>query len=440
MQVSVGMGDSPDPSKAGKIAGEEILSGITGDPDFVFVFIADGYHSRDKTQLALSAFKKEIGEHIPSIGCLSPDIFVSGNLPTIKGVAALALKGTEIKLYPAYGENFRKKHNKIANNFADLYNPVISEYEHNATVLLPSGPIYPPQSLDDLKVSNTWFAHKATPIFGAVTKQILSSQAKKGQGRPTEAVSGLINRLAKKGLENTIGGNSIAVSANYAYEFFNDKILENSVVACQLVSNTYKFGIGWSFAGKPIKDTLKVKKSIPGGIILEANEKNAVPAMLDATNIRKDELEPFFSRYAYALVYHLCVASDPSFPDDGYPYITIATPFLDGLVSMIPNDAIKSGSEVKIYSQSGDEILDSIYPCFDIAMKDIKKPEFALIFECANRAYALHDKIHQEMPIFEEILGEDTPFIGFGGGGEFSYKGAGYHYVNSTIHALVVGQ
>jgi len=115
------------------------------------------------------------------------------------------------------------------------------------------------------------------------------------------------------------------------------------------------------------------------------------------------------------------------------------SPKLDAALSLIPDRALKSGIEIEILIQSGEDILKSVEGCLNKATANIRRPAFAIIFECVNRAFALGDKILREDDIIKENLGADVPYIGFGGGGEFCYKPAGFHYVCSTIHALVVG-
>jgi len=96
LQIAVALSDDPNPEKAGKKAAKEMRGGLTGAPDFILTFIASGYGKAPTNyEKCLKAFKRVTG-NIPSVGCLSPEVFVSGDLPTIKGIATLGIKGNDI--------------------------------------------------------------------------------------------------------------------------------------------------------------------------------------------------------------------------------------------------------------------------------------------------------------------------------------------------------
>jgi len=439
VEASVAVHSSPDAEIAAHEAAKSAMDGLQGDADLAIVFLSDRYRTKTCYSEALHAIQKQIGEQTPIIGCIAPVVFASGELPTIRGAALMLLRSADIKFVPLAFQHARMKAKNIAKQMAKRYLPYIKSSTDYTALLCASGPVLPEDIYDSLEITNSWFAQRLTPIFSRIFGIISKRLAKKGMGRPTDYIDTLIEMLAKKGIRNVIGGNSIQHKALFAYEFFNMDVMSNSVVSCLLASDKLRFGIGWSYGATPTGRKITIDKALRDGLILKANKKAGQEAILEKTGITKTYIEKELVTESYALLYHLHGVRDET-TGNYFPYVSTAPPNLDSIMSFIPKRSLKPGNEIELLVQSGEDILASIETCLREATVNIRRPEFAIIFECSNRAFALGDKILREDGIIKEILGADVPYIGFGGGGEFSYKPEGYHYVCSTIHALVVGE
>ncbi len=438
VEASVAVHSSPNAEIAIREAAINARGQLRGDADLAIVFMSDRYRTETSYKEALQVLQKQIGEETPIVGCMTPVVFASNEHPTINGAAIMLLRSKDIKILPLAFPNARSNAKKIANQIAKQYIPDIEKSTSYVNFMFGSGPIYPPEIYPSLEITKSWFARRLTSIFSPIFGYIGKRLAKKGQLGPTNYIDQLVNTLANNGIQNVIGGNSIHHKAHYAYEFFNSDVLSNSVVSCLLASNIIKFGIGWSYGATPTGKIIKVDKALKGGIILQADKKSGQDAIFESSGIPKDYPAKDLINVNYALLHHLQGIKDKS-SGEYYPYVSLVPPNIDSILSLIPDKSLKPGAEIEILIQSGEDILNSVGECLNKATADIRNPEFAIIFECSNRAFALGDKIRREDDIIKESLGEDVPYIGFGGGGEFSHKPAGYHYVCSTIHALVAG-
>jgi len=439
VEASVAMHSSPDAEIAAREAAKSAMGRIRGDADLAIVLLSDRYHTKTCYSKALRAVQKQIGQQTPIIGCITPVVFASGEMPTIRGAALMLLRSKDIKFVPLAFQNARMNTRNIAKQISKRYLPYIESSTAYACFMLASGPIFAEGTYESLEITNSWFAQRLTPIFSRIFGAINRRMEKKGKGRPTDYIDKLIEMLADNGIKNIIGGNSISHKALFAYEFFNTDVLSNSVVSCLLASDKLKFGIGWSYGATPTGKVITIDKALSGGILLRANKKRGQKAILEKTGITKTYIEKELASAGYALLYHLHGVRDKT-TGKYFPYVSTAPPNLDSIMSFIPERSLKPGNEIELLIQSGEHILASIEACLRDATTKIRHPEFAIICECANRAFALGDKILLEDGIIRKTLGADVPYIGFGGGGEFSYKAEGYHYVCSTIHALVAGE
>lgn len=438
VEASVAVHSSADAEIAAREAAKNAMGRIRGDADLALVLITDRYPSKSCYSQALQAIQQQIGEQTPIVGCITPVVFASREIPTIQGVALMLLRSTDIKFVPLAFQNARVKARDIAKQMVKRFLPFIESSAAYSVLMCASGPVLPKDIYRSLEVTNSWFAQRLTPIFSRIFGYISRRLMKKGMGSPTSYIDTLVQVLANKGITNVVGGNSINHKALFAYEFFNTDVLSNSVVSCLLTSDKLKFGIGWSFGATPTGKKITIDKTL-GSLILRANKKSGQEAILEQTGITKTYIEEELASESYALLYHLHGVRD-STSGNYFPYVSTIPPNLSSFMSFIPERSLKPGKELEFLIQSGEDILTSIRTCLIEATANIHRPEFAIIFECSNRAFALGDKILREDKIIREILGADVPYIGFGGGGEFSYKPEGYHYVCSTIHALVAGE
>ncbi|MFQ5818861.1 MAG: FIST N-terminal domain-containing protein [Candidatus Heimdallarchaeota archaeon] len=439
VEASVAMQSSPDAEVAAREAAKSAMGRIRGEADLAIVFLSDRYRTKTCYSQALQAIQKQVGEQTPIIGCITPVIFASGELPTIRGAALMLLRSSDLKVVPLAYQNARVNARNIAKQMAKRYLPQINLSTAYAVIMFASGPIYPEGTYNSLEVTKSWLARRLTPIFSLIYGFATRRLVKKGLLRPTDYIDQLVETLGSKGIREVVGGNSFNWNALFAYEFFNTEIMNNSVVSCLLASDKLKFGIGWSYGATPTGRKMTIDKVLKGGLILGANKKGGQDALFESTGITKTYVEENLANQNYALLHHLQSVRDNT-SGIYFPYISSVPPNLDSVVGSMPDRSLKPDNEIELLIQSGEDILGSVGACLREATTNIHRPKFAIIFECSNRAFALGDKIHREDGLIRETLGEDFPYIGFGGGGEFSYKAEGYHYVCSTIHALVAGE
>ncbi len=435
MTIATSIASHRDALRATRIAAHELRGGLSGDPEALIVGMTDQWSPKQMSE-CLAYVKNELGNP-ELIGMMDPVLFVNGHLPTTQGVALMGWEKEPIDtgvVQPSL--NARSKPKKAGKIIANEYGKFAKEFKDSSLVLFAGGTVLDDDWVDQMKIFDSAFARRAGWMFRRITKLVEASMAKKGKNI-VGYVEDIIDQLAKHELRNVIGGASFQRQLDSAYEFTQDGVKKNSCNGLMLGSDEYRFQTSWGF-GSHLYSSIDVTSVRASSYVSEMNGKKASQAYKEELGLTDEDIETHFGTQAFANTYHLLALED----DEGtmYPFVSLAPPPLDGVLLAIPSSKMRERMTLHICKQSGQDILDSVKPTIERCTQGIDKVAGAMIFECCNRVYNIGDKITEENDLIADALGgKDTPYIGFGTGGEFSIKPL-VHVANSSIHALAFGK
>lgn len=222
------------------------------------------------------------------------------------------------------------------------------------------------------------------------------------------------------------------------YEYYNDKVLTDSVVAIGFSGNfAYGFGIkhGWEPVGIPMKVT-----KADGVLLKEIDGKPALKMYEDYFGKEATELvkEPL-ARMAYTYPIGIKV--------EGSDELLIRDPVIaneKGEISMAA--AIPEGTMVNIMIGDRDRAIKAAEAAATVAVKQLegRPARFILMFNCMARNKLLGVRCHEENQTVQKTLGENVPMIGFYTYGEqgplLGNKGTPAYFHNETMTLVVIGE
>ncbi|MDP3710386.1 MAG: FIST N-terminal domain-containing protein [bacterium] len=222
------------------------------------------------------------------------------------------------------------------------------------------------------------------------------------------------------------------------YEYYNDKVLTDSVVAIGFSGNfAYGFGIkhGWEPVGLPMKVT-----KTDGVWLKEIDGKPALKMYEDYFGKEASELvkEPL-ARMAYTYPIGIRV--------EGSDELLIRDPVIandKGEISMAA--AIPEGTMVHIMIGDRDRAIKAAQAAAEVALNQLegRPARFILMFNCMARNKLLGIRCHEENQTVQKSLGENVPMIGFYTYGEqgplLGKKGTPAYFHNETMTLVVIGE
>lgn len=222
------------------------------------------------------------------------------------------------------------------------------------------------------------------------------------------------------------------------YEYYNNKVLTDSVVAVGFSGNfAYGFGIkhGWESVGLPMKVT-----KAEGALLKEIDGKPALKMYEDYFGKEASELvkEPL-ARMAYTYPIGIKV--------EGSDELLIRDPVIaneKGEISMAA--AIPEGSTVHIMIGDRERAIKAAQTAAEVAVGQLegRPARFILMFNCMARNKLLGIRCHEENQIVQKTLGENVPMLGFYTYGEqgplLGKKGTPAYFHNETMTLVVIGE
>ncbi len=371
---------------AGKEAAEEAVDLLDGAPDLIIVF-ASSLHDHEKV---LSGVDQHAG-WAKIVGCSDAGEIVAEEEQVYKGavvVMALRMDGVEVNTsrVGGAGNDSYKAGKKLGEN--------IQKKQEKPSLLL---------------------------IFGEGLIENGSA-----------AVEGIKGALGK---DTPIVGGLAGDDFNFekTYQYHNGKSFSGSLVGVAL-SGDFSFGTGCGHGWKPVTLPMKVTKS-KGPLLQEIDNKPALSVYEDYFGKHCEELSRgILAKTIYT--YPLGV-----FSKEGVLLRELLKANKKGEIELMVD--IKKDSEVRLMVGSRREAVSSAREAAKSAMKGIKKPKAALMFNCIGRSKLLGFDREKEIDAVREVIGKKTPLIGFytyGEVGPFSKKGDESVFHNETISMLVLGE
>jgi len=392
IKAGVGRSNNPDAIKAGAEAVKEALGEAGGKANLIFVFSTVAY---DQEKMLRGV--RSVSKGIPLVGCSdSGEITTEG--PVSKHVAVMALSSDVINFTIGVGEGTDKDSHKAG---AAAAKEVKKKAEEDISLftMLPDG----------------------LAENGAAT--VRGVQEVFGRNFPIMGGSAGDDFLFKK-----------------TYEYYNDQVLENSLVGIGL-SGKFSWGVGVRHGWEPIGLPMKVTKA-EGAKLIEVNNRPALSIYEDYFGKKAEELikEPI-ARMAYTYPLGMSV--------EGSPELLIRDVVIANEKGEITCAAeIPEGSEIRLMLGDFDKAIQAAEEAAEGALTQLKgaKPKVIFVFDCMARCKLLGPRIGEEIVAIQNVLGKEVPLIGFYTYGEQAPLGgvvgpecfSVFH--NETMALMVLGE
>lgn len=248
-----------------------------------------------------------------------------------------------------------------------------------------------------------------------------------------------------KGMQNTlgtsfpiIGGNSADnLNFNQTYQFYNDKVFSGGAVAA-LFSQKLNFGFGIRHGWKPLGKIHTVTASY-ANIIQEIDGKKAAALYEDyfAKTLAQLQKDTLLINTLYPIGIYL---------DKENEYLLRNVMLFNNNGLIVTHDTMAPGSKIRLMIGTKDSCIESAKQASLQVKSDMlnKKIELLLVINSASRLRLLGRDAVKEISALKEILGQDTPCVGFYGYGQqaplrsLKYFGQSYYH-NQAIAILGMG-
>lgn len=466
IKIATALGAHRDFKKACSIVTDKLESEIA-EPDGI-IFIMGQYTSKRKY---LNSVLKQMGEHFndcPMIGTQQQAVFASDGSKYeygLRAVGAMSFKGFKLNSQKISSPRIRpsSKGRKFGKEKAKSLSKSSLKVESTHRLFFPPGVYFPSNvvnalwgktKLNPLGVYNTKIAH-SFPFFKSIAAFIDKCQNFANSGVPFSPIwnffEGYRQYFADKSFSGAFGINTDSWAR--PVQFYNWQSLTKDLVVGQLEGENLKFGTGIGVGIDPASKTnLQIKKSLPGGIILDfkengntitnpSNEKNANQSYFRTLDVDSSVWNRNTESTLGVSVFHpYCVQSEEFSRDslltnannsdmntlDLQPsiYFFLANKYMKATLMTAPDpivDKLKTGSlKGFVGVQSPEYIIDSIQVAVKTALEtsNIKQVYGGLFIECSNRAQAVEEN-------FKKMLDEDMrmfpyPFLGLVTAGEIA--------------------
>ncbi len=392
IKTGVGRSNDTDPIKAGAEACKAALSEAGDGANLIMVFSTVAYDQKKMLEGVRS-----ISKEIPLVGCSdSGEITTEG--PVSKHVAVMALSSDTINFAIGVGEG-ADKDSRMAGAMAAKEVKKQAGGELSLFMML----------LDGLAENGAAAARGVQEVFG--------------KNFPIVGGSAGDDFLFKK-----------------TYEYYNDQVLENSVIGIGL-SGKFSFGVGVRHGWEPIGLPMKATRA-KGAKLIEVNNRPALSIYEDYFGKKAEELikEPI-ARMAYTYPLGMSV--------EGSPELLIRDVVIANEKGEITCAAeIPEGSEIRLMLGDPDKAIQAAKEAAENALNQLKgaEPKAIFVFNCIARWKLLGSKRGEEIAAIQNILGKGVPLIGFYTYGELAPLGgvlgpecfSVFH--NETMALMVLGE
>lgn len=192
------------------------------------------------------------------------------------------------------------------------------------------------------------------------------------------------------------------------FQYFNDKVYTNSVVGLGLTGD-FKIGIGVKHGWIPVGAPMKVTKS-EGGVLHEVDGKPAIKIYEDYFGEEEAAVLKTETLAKLAITYPLGLRVE------GSDELLIRDPLTVNESGSITCAAeIPEGSDIRLMVGSHEEAIKVARIAAQSALEQLDgaTPKAIIIFNCIARNKLFGQRSGEEISAIQEVLGRDTPLIGF---------------------------
>jgi len=377
--------------EAGREVARNTIKKLKTPPNFFLLFSTIHY----KDHGGFEEFLKGVWDILPDYTSLIGGTitgFINSKGCFTRGATAFAVSYENMDFAIGYGKNTKRRPFSSGKKCASTINEALknSKYQNKVLLNFISGGQYP-----------------KLPIFG-ITRVIKGNivpklwdllfhtseiTMQKGVGRESEVILGLRRELNDYYFIG--GGSNDDNNYLYNYQFYNKKLLRNSVVALGLATDRdilLEGGYGLNRTGKKLKITKKGWKSY---IIKELDATPATDQYLDAVGWPRDLLD--------ARINH----KTPFFPFGAIDDEGILHPYPVGIFLgdyLVFSHNVVS-DEIELLDTSGKKLIGAIDDTIDLM--EIKNPLFGYSISCCARLETLGKNINFTQNKMKEIFGDN---------------------------------
>jgi hypothetical protein len=396
LEASVGMSRKWDAREAGRQVADTAIKQLHEPPSFFLLFSTDHYKNLGGFQELLKGVWDVLPEKTPLVGG-TVNGFINNHGCYSRGVSGLAVSYTNMDVAIGYGNSTKRFPKKAAKNCINMINSKLkkSTYKNKFLFDMISGTTIPQSSNKERKSLMRSGIISRHPEMGV---KMMQTFIQKGFAKEQIILDTLLEGLDDfTVLHGSAGDNNLLEN----YQFFNDEVFTNSIVAlgfCSDIKINGNFGDQANF--KTEFDITKISKNRQ--IIYEVNGKGAYPELLRLLDIKEEIVTERLFTFGIMAYFPL------GFYDDNNKKILrpMTSVMGDAVMLMASFDSNKG----HLVYNSGKDILSTSKECLQTTSN--VKPEFALISSCATRIMTLGKNIHAEREQLLQRYGK-KPFIQF---------------------------
>jgi hypothetical protein len=422
IEASVGMSRKWDAQEAGREVAKTTIKKLNNPPNFIVLFSTIHYKKNGGFEELLNSVFDVIPKTTPLIGGTVTGFMNNYGCYT-HGVTAMGVSSLDMDVAIGFGKNTKRNPKKAARECTNMLKAGLknSTYKNKFLLnLISAGEIPDIQGLGRRKVIRTKSASLMTNLLG-FSQYFLQ----KGAARDDEVIQEMIRQLPDYYMLG--GGTYDDGSGLENYQFFNNKVLKNSVVSLGLKTDC-NLNVLTTHNMKKSDVHFKITKiSKDGRSIQEINGKPATSELLRLMNWPKDFIN---DKTWYDIAYHFPLGFRIKNNNNEFAPRIIAVILGETLITTIQS----KDPEASVLTIDGRNLLKTVddnlnsYP---------NSPIFGLISSCTTRLITMGDKIYKSQ---ENILNyfNEKPFIVFYVGGESTYsQDKGLNFVNMSFNTAI---
>jgi hypothetical protein len=385
-----GISRKNDAFEAGKEAASRAISGLTEQPDILWVFGA-GFYDQELLLRGITAISGEV----PLIGC-STDGEISPDGLSSASVTVMALAADTVTFHTVLTQQL--SHDSFQSGVA------------------------------------------IGQAFSGLDCRYLQLFSDGLTGNAVKIIDGIKSVL---GPEILIAGGAAGDDGKFikTFQYYNGQVLTDSVVAVAFTGE-FSLGTGAGCGWFPIGTAKKVTKA-EGTILYELDGQPALPVY-----------EKFLGKYAEQLPmvgveYPLGIIDSPQNQEDVSFFICRATMGVDREHQSIRfAGEIPHGSMVKMTMGNDHDLLEAARNATNDALRQMREHnpltniKAVFLYSCMARKIVLGSKTAEEIDEIQKIVGKSTPIIGFYTYGEYAPTGksnlSAFH--NETVTISIIGE
>lgn len=424
LEAAVGMSRKWDARDAGRELARIIIDKLKSPPNFFIVFSTIHYEKNGGFKNFLNGIWDILPKETPLVGGTVPG-FMNNYGSYSRGATAIAVSYSNMDVVVGFGKNTKRNPKKAANQCSRTIKEGLKNSPYNKKFLFNfvSGPEtmkIPGQGYTNV-VKSGWVSKFVSVAFG-FSQYLLQ----KGTGREDEVLEEMVNKLPEY---NMLLGASIN---NYEginnFQFYNDRILTNSVVSLGL-STDLDLQVCTTHGMKKTDTNFEITKlSKDGHIIHKIDNKPAVPELMKKLNWPENFLN---EKTMYNIIPYYPISLKRHHRE--VPAVMAAI-LKDSIITPCKIEKDK----VSILTVSGNNLLSAVNE--NLATFINIKPSFGLFSTCLTILQTLGYKTEM---IREEIMNffQESPFILFWCAGEGTYSPEkNITYANMSFNTAIFSQ